>query len=436
MGIVENLFYSEQEPVAPMTYPPGVYDRFDYRLWCFARGQNESVGENMAAFLNAARPFMDLGSRREPLSLRIGSGKDRPLDDKRWAKTLERATSKKGLKSVTIGTVAAGKEWGSLSVTFMFLDTANNGPFATPHIDIDTIPELTEHLDATGWSDLLDDAASGCSDAVCSDVAWFWNRRYFDASGSVYDRHLGRFIDRVGWALWLGGDLVGHLGGVDRVLADAPVYSARPIGSGVVLQSTALPWDAGREELTPLAEFLAPILPASWDDLDAYDAEIDWVSPYDRAIAAGLSPAAAYLVSSEGMDYDAARAAALDSSEQWSSPEGWPEQRISADWLGDTLDLDVPFGVSMAGEVSPAVKRTLQDAIEDWSADMDLDGVYGENEPAVGYLSFIADLGTRTDLETAVAELARRLSWFSANVAPIEALRLGEGHEPNPFDED
>ena len=335
-----------------------------------------------------------------------------------------------------IGTMAAGKEWGSLSVIFMFLDTANNSVFATPHLEVNAIPELTEHLDAAGWRDLLDGVASRCSDAGCSDMAWFWKRRYFAAPASLFNRHLGRFVTRIGWSLWLDGDLVRHLGGVDRVLTDAPVYSARPIGSGVVLQTTALPWDTGREELTPLAEFLAPILPASKEDLDAYDAEIAWISPYDRAIAAGLSPTAAYLVVAEGMDYDAARAAELSPTERWSSPEGWPERQVSAEWLGDTLDLDVHVGVKLVSDAPSEVRRILEEAIEDWSADMDLDGVYSENEPIAGYFSFIADLGTRTDLETAVAELARRLSWFSARIAPIEALRLGEGHEPDSFDED
>jgi len=87
-------------------------------------------------------------------------------------------------------------------------------------------------------------------------------------SGQVRDwPELVRYARGAFWGNALGAELCERLGGVDRVLREAPAAVAEPLGGGVWLQLSGLP-PVEPEELSRLTEYLKPILSWTRRDLD------------------------------------------------------------------------------------------------------------------------------------------------------------------------
>src|SRR5262249_43453199 len=80
---------------------------------------------------------------------------------------------------------------------------------------------------------------------------------------------LTRYVRGAGWGLWLTADLLGGLGGRNRVARDAPVERVIERPTGLWLELTPSPWDMPPQALARIESFLGPVLPSPAQIKDA-----------------------------------------------------------------------------------------------------------------------------------------------------------------------
>lgn len=202
---------------------------------------------------------------------------------------------------------------------------------------------------------------------------------------------LPRYLRGAFWGNGLGAGLCARLGGPERVLADAPVALARPLGDGVWLQLPGTPPAAG-EDLARLGEYLAPLL--HWTKADVAP-----LAPPRPRVPSRQRPAGAATASSGS-----------------SRP---PRGRAVAVRLASELGPDVALNVTLAASPTDEQRAAIEAAVDAWYHA----GFAGAFPSGVGrgvfhdltgpssdgaVLRWQADLGS-ADVERAIRVLAERL---------------------------
>lgn len=206
------------------------------------------------------------------------------------------------------------------------------------------------------------------------------------------------------WGNGLGPSLCARMGGVERVLAEAPVLVARPMGSGVWLQLSGTP-PPDQSELDQLASYFRPLTEWTWESTQAV------IQAY---LAANRPTEAVPPVSPVRLPSIAAKATSRKKA------------AVPVRWLPDAHeDAAVGLNVHLAAPPSAAQRAQLEGLIAAWYR-CGFEGLFG----GVGFhtiwgpsvdgsvLRWYVDLGS-ADPRRAIQGLVEKLEASTLSVAHV-----------------
>lgn len=224
------------------------------------------------------------------------------------------------------------------------------------------------------------------------------------------------------WAMGLGPELCGALGGRDRALREAPVPIVAAVGEGVWLQASVVP-PADLGVLERLAAYLAPVLTWTAADLLATEEEDRRAAARTRAMApqqqAGTAPPGGAPPPPAGAPPPAASRAR-------------PRRAVPMRVLGD-LEVDAGLNLYLAAPTTSEQRRAVERAVAAWYAE-GFGGAFGGagfhdiggpsvDEPGA-VMRWHVDFGS-TDPPRALLALRERLG----GLADVKVVRLVVGTE-------